>query len=442
MIVFCIGNSSLLYEVPAQGGTAKIIQLQEPAESILSGPTWTPHFLPSEEGNRSLLVTTGPYADPSIVLVDLLTGEQKRLGSGARPFYAPTGHLIYQPSRDAYELLALPFSLNSSQSTGDPFPIVQNGRDASVAANYTLVYVDGPSGQEQLVWLDRDGNRTGTIGEPAPAIVDPVIAPDGRRLAVGLGESSFYGIWNLDIERGVKTRVTSATENGRLPAWSPTGGQLVFRMSTASGDELVVRQADGSGEPTKPATTPTLGDTNDWSLDGKYLVFQARGPNSGYDLRYLERSGDEDEWRMQPFLQTPEVELGAKLSPDGKHIAYLSRESGRFEVFVQPFPDGGRKIAVSSNGGRQVRWSRDGTELFFVEGNSLMAVTVSRVPSFTVGQPVRLFEHHGLKPELTMPQYDVSIDDRFLLAERVGAEKKRPSIRIVQNWYEEFRDRE
>ncbi len=137
----------------------------------------------------------------------------------------------------------------------------------------------------------------------------------------------------------------------------------------------------------------------------------------------------------------------ARFSPDGRYVAYVSNESGQMEVYVQPFPEGGRKVTVSSNGGRQVRWSRDGKELFYVEGQTLVAVSVSSGSSFSAGSATRLFEHPGLGlgAGILSAPYDVSADgQRFVVAEPLGegADATKPSIRVVQNWYEEFRGRE
>ena len=141
------------------------------------------------------------------------------------------------------------------------------------------------------------------------------------------------------------------------------------------------------------------------------------------------------------FLQTPFNQYVPRFSPDGRYVAYVSEESGQREVYVQPFPEGGRKVTVSSNGGTRVRWSRDGKELFYVEGETLVAVSVSSGSSFSVGSATRLFEHPGLRGATSYAPYDISADgQRFILAERVGAGG--PSIRVVMNWFEEFRDRE
>ena len=144
-------------------------------------------------------------------------------------------------------------------------------------------------------------------------------------------------------------------------------------------------------------------------------------------------------------MQTPAIEVVPRFSPDGRYVAYVSDESGQNEVYVQPFPEGGHKVTVSSDGGTKVRWSRDGKELFYVEGETLVAVSVSSGSSFSVGSATRLFEHPGLRPGGNYAPYDVSADgQRFILAEPVGegGAAPVPSIRVVMNWFEEFRDRE
>ena len=142
------------------------------------------------------------------------------------------------------------------------------------------------------------------------------------------------------------------------------------------------------------------------------------------------------------YLQTTSAEHSSKFSPDGRYLAYLSRESGRDEVYVRTFPGAEGKRQVSFNGGVQLRWSRDGKELFYVEGETLIAVSVTTEPRFEAGKAKRLFSDPNLTwQERTMPQYDVSPDgQRFVMIE--PAERSRPVIRVVQNWYEEFRDRE
>ena len=226
---------------------------------------------------------------------------------------------------------------------------------------------------------------------------------------------------------------------------SSTGEHVAFSSNRAGNWEIFLRQADGSGEEQVLAATPRTELLSDWSRDGKYLLYHLQDPETEADLWYLESNEDGGGWEPHPFLQTPFSEVVPRFSPDGRYVAYVSNESGQNEVYVQPFPEGGRKVTVSSNGGTKVRWSRDGKELFYVEGETLVAVSVSRGSSFSVGSATRLFEHPGLRPGFNYALYDVSPDgQRFILAEPVGggADAPEPSIRVVQNWFAEFRDRE
>ena len=189
---------------------------------------------------------------------------------------------------------------------------------------------------------------------------------------------------------------------------------------------------------------PLDDDYPDWSPDGNYMVYEVSGdPKNKRDIRYLKRKTDGGGFEEAVFLATPRQEGAAKFSPDGRFVAYCSDESGRFEVYVRPFPEGAGKWQVSTNGGTQPRWSRDGKELFYVEGSILMAVPLKTAPSFSVSTPARLFEDARLNG-LLHPNYDVSKEgQRFLLAEIVGDQADSPrSIHIVQNWFTEFRDRE
>ena len=186
--------------------------------------------------------------------------------------------------------------------------------------------------------------------------------------------------------------------------------------------------------------SPYFEFVRDWSRDGKHLLYHRLDPETGSDIWYLERGEGDGAWQPHPFLNTLSRDQGPSLSPNSRYVAYVSDESGRDEVYVQPFPQGGRKVTVSSSGGTQVRWSRDGKELFYVEGSTLVAVPVSMGPGLSLGTATRLFKHPGLeKDNPVAPTFDVSSDRQsFVIAEPLG-DSARASIRVVQNWFEEFR---
>ena len=214
----------------------------------------------------------------------------------------------------------------------------------------------------------------------------------------------------------------------------------------AGNPDIYLRQADGSGEEQEVAATSQNEVPSDWSRDGKYLLYHKSDPETGLNLWYLERSEDGSGWEPHPFLQERSLQTAPKFSPNGRYMAYVSDESGRPEVYVQPFPEGGRKVTVSNSGGGQLRWSRAGKELFYVEGEKLMVVAVSTEGEFSASSPTELFEHPGLRHSRNNPNYDVSLDgQKFIVAEQVGydaTEAPQATIRVVQNWFAEFKERQ
>ena len=201
---------------------------------------------------------------------------------------------------------------------------------------------------------------------------------------------------------------------------------------------MLIKATDGTGEAKELLSErrpPEYG--YGWSSDGKYLVFHRGGTDATRsNIWYLQRKEDKAEYEAFPFLETPADEGGAAFSPDARFLAYSSNESGRYEVYVQPFPEGAGKWGVSIGGGRRPRWRGDGKELFYMEGETLVAVSVATTANFSVGQAKRLFEDSGLR---LGRGFDVSAaGQRFVVVETVK-EPDPPTIRVVQNWYEQFR---
>ncbi len=444
MIVFSAGPPHVLYQVPAHGGNPELLISREAPESSSEGPTGavvSPHFLPGEAGSRVLLFTFGSATEQTMMLQDLESGRRETLGPGHQPFYS-AGHIVYQLAPNTQDLWALPFSLETLTPTGEPFPFVQAARSPTAAADGSLVYFDGTARfVEQLTWFDRQGTRIGEVGQGQVLPRDLSLSPDGRRVAVSAEENGNLDIWVHDMELGVKTRVTKDSSTEYRAIWSPDGEEIAFVHTGSTG--TFRRRADGSGEERKLMETAAgPGWISDWSVDGKYILYSISERENSYDLWYGERNQDGD-YEPHLFLQTPFSERTPKLSPDGRFIVYTSDESGRDEIYVQPFSEGGRRTTVSSNGGQNPRWSRDGRELFYTEGSTLVAVAVAPGSTFSARSKEYLFAHPMLA-WIYMPQYDVSADGQsFIIPTPVeDAPGAKPMIRIVQNWVEEFRDRE
>ena len=423
-----------LYEVPAQGGTAK--PLFEPQESEQQLDHVAPHFLPNQGGSRVLLFAKGPRsANHEIVVLDLESGRQDALTPGSRPVYSPTGHIVYE-SENA--LWALPFSAETLRATGEPFPVSGSGSVASVAHDGTLVYLHGDeTGLQQLIWRDRKGQKLGTIGAPQPQINVPVLSPDGNQVVVQARENENTDVWVHEVARGLKRRLTFDPENENRPTWTPQGDKISFSSVRNGNLDVFIKPADGSGEAEPLLATPVNEWGYEWSADGKYLVGSGEGK-----LWYLRAEEGGNGYEKVMFLDTSFDAVGPDLSPDAKFLAYESNESGRYEVYVQPFPQGGAKWQVSTNGGTGPRWHGDGKEIFYVEGDTVMAVSVTTSPTFSPGAAQPLFQDQTALEDRGQ-RYDVTPEgQRFVVVETLGADDASQAIHVVQNWYEEFRDRE
>jgi Tol biopolymer transport system component len=438
-----------LYKVPSRGGQAEL-WLEAEQEGFFAT---SPAFFSVVEGTQKLLYMEGkarPGADTQIIALDRTSGQREILAAGVWPVYDPSGHVIYL-SIETFGLWAIPFSVDTMKATGNPFPISENSAGASVSLDGTLVYLYGgaPSGLQQLVWRDREGKQLGTIGQPqAAAIRYPALSPDGKSVAVTALDDDGADIWVHEVERPVATRLTSEEGFDIWPTWSPAGDRIAFASGRTGERDIYVQRSDGSGEASPLfLTEDTAKYLTDWSKDEKTLLFwrrpQGQGASGEGDIFYLRRKED-GSYEERPFLTTEFEETTAQFSPDERFIAYVSNESGEREIYIQAFPQGGDKRRVSVNGGFAPRWRADGKELFYVEGDKLMAVPVATSPSLTVGSPEALFSAQSLRFIGFYSNYDVTPEgDKFVIAEPVEADtESQLVIRVVENWYEEFRDRE
>ena len=277
------------------------------------------------------------------------------------------------------------------------------------------------------------------IGQPQDLMIAPNLSPDGKRVAVWGIENGNSDIWIHDAARGLKTRLTFHPAREDRPIWSPSGDEIAFASLRDGTADVFTKAPDGSGE-LQPAVA-TLADEYviDWSRDGKYLALVLIETTP--DIWYAERKDDKTWGEPAPFVESPFDDREPVFSPDGRWLAYVTNESGRYEVYVQRFPEGCGRRQVSANGGIQPRWRRDGKELFYVEGETLVAVSVTTSPSFSVGRATKLFADKSFTRRRGH-QYDVSADgQRFVVIETLD-EPPPPRIQVAQNWFAEFRGRQ
>jgi len=437
-----------IYRVAATGGTPELIIPTETASAV-----YGPEFLPDGDTVLFSFAVTDDWDEAQIVAQSLSTGERTVLvegGSDAR--YLPTGHLVYALEDG---LFAVAFDAESLTVSGGAVPLVQGmmqaaGGYGSASANYsvsddgTLVYVAGSVAMatRTLAWVDRTA-REESLALPPRAYNSVRISPDGTTLALDVRDQEF-DIWTWNLARETLTRLTFGPAEDEQPVWSPDGRRIAFSSAReggsagdtslfwqmADGTGAVERLAEGSGQvfPTSvsPDATAILvygGSTGGASGDDDIAIFRLDG-----------------EAAVSPLLETTFNEAYPEVSPDGRWLAYVSDESGREEIYVRPFPDiDAGRWQVSSGGGTQALWARSGQELFYRNGNELLAVPVDTEPGFTAGSPEVLFEGNYLLDQ-GGPNYDVSPDDeRFLMIKPVANASTAPKIIVVQNWFEELK---
>ncbi len=444
-IIFSSGL--LLYEIAARGGQPKL--LFDPGD-VPRRYFEDPHFLASESQTQAVVFTAAVNStDRMLTVMNLETGQQQELVPGAWPVYSLDGHLIYGPADRAYSgLQALPFSLDTLTPSGQAFPITETGWEVGVSRDGTLAYLDRAGATTgTLVWRNRAGELLETVSQPQTRMFSPALSPDGQSVAVTALENGNRDIWIHDLTRSTKDRLTfdSRTEGG--PTWSPSGREVAYRQVDGPLRRLMTKAADGTVDATALVEVDAQMGDPDWSRDGRYLVYpQTGGRATRWDIHYLELGTGGGVPEPVAVLGTPANELDPKFSPNGRFVAYVSDVSGRNEIYVHSFPDGSAgRWHVSTNGGTQPRWRSDGQELYYVENSALMAVAVSTDREFTLGQPQMLFESADLVGGSGATLYDVSAaGQRFVTIAPVqdGGEATPPTIRIVENWYEEFRQQD
>ena len=451
MLVFA--RTAGVYRMPSTGGTPELIVGAE-GEQIASA-----RILP--DGNSVLFASTSSvgtnrWDEANVVLVSLDSGERIVLWEGGSdPQYLPTGHLTFAQGDDVF---AMPLDLASGETAGAPVPVIQGVARGAVPAlfgdpaNYSvssdghLLYMPGSSGATGgriLTWVDRTG-REEPLEVPVRNYFDARISPDGTRVALAIDDGGNFDVWIWSLERSTLTRLTFSEAADRYPLWSPDGEIIVFYSDRDGTLGVHSKAADGTGDVELLGSEPgRLLVPWDWSPDGNTLILTelALTGDTNYDIGTLSMEGDRA-WTS--LFAEAHAEFLPVVSPDG-WMAHVSAESGLFQIYVQPFPDveSGR-CQVSTGSGNWPAWSSDGRELFYGDGNAMMAVDVVSGSSFDFGTPEILFRGNYFIEVGRM--WDRSPDgERFLMVKMANAiddstgESTRPQMHVVLNWFEELK---
>jgi len=437
-IIFTPNARGGLFRVAAAGGTPQVVTMLDSVKHEKSHRH--PQFLPGAKAVLFTITTSDMTSldEGRIAVVSLETGQRRVVvDGGTNPWFASTGHLLYVRGGS---LVAVPFDLRRLEIAGLPAPVVdgvsvlEDGGFAvfGIAQSGLLAYVRGNAHErrDRVVWVDRQGKIEPVMDTRRP-FGGLRLSPDGQQLALSI-EGPNDQVWLYDLPRRTLSRLTFGWDN-MSPTWTPDGKRIVFRSNRDGVHNLYWQPSDGSGPAERLTESPHEQAGKSWSPDGKVFAFVEDDPTTKYDIWLLTV---EPERRARPLIQTPFFELAPTISPDGRWLAYVSDETGRLEVYVQPFPNLGAKWQISTAGGEAPVWEPDGRELYYRNGDRLMAVGIQTQPSFVAATPQPLFAG-----SYEQGAYDVAPDGRFIMIERGQPEASPAQITLVQNWFEELKRR-
>jgi len=421
---------------PATGGTAHLVAR---ADSGLRYE-W-PEILP---GGRALLLSVVGPSRLDLAALTLATGRVTRFSQrGGYPRYVNAGFVVV--SDPSGILSAVPFDPRHLQVTGAAVPIVDKlssnpDGDVNVGVSRSggLAYQASVSSGNRLVLVERSGGVQ-EIGSDTAFYYGPRFSPDGRRVAVArygdIQNLSNPDVWVLDLEQHTRTRLTFDT-TASWPVWTPDGRRVAYRRARAGAGGVFWIPADGSGAPESLMTSAGNWFPTGFTPDGRGLVYHGVAPQGSMaEIGTSSVTGDRSGHQL---LASAFHNYDPSVSPDGRWIAYMSNESGRMEVYVRPFPGPGGRWQVSLDGGAEPVWSPTGREIFYRDGERMMAAAVREQGAFEVLSRTQLFSGPYNVTNNVLTNYDVSRDgQRFLMVLPVeGAEQ---SVYVTLNWFDQLR---
>jgi serine/threonine-protein kinase len=436
-----------LLRVADQGGETTMLTMPELARG--EGDHVWPEFIP---GGRAVLFTilpqTGDLDDAQIAVLDLQTNTKTLLVKGGHHAqYVETGHLVYGA---AGTLRAVRFDLARLTTIGTPIPVADQlltgttgATNVAIAKNGTLAYISGSPEitLRRLVWVNRDGTSEPVNAVEPDEYTNVRLSPDGRNAIVSLRND----LWVYELESGRRTRVTrdSSIGAGAPMAWDPAGKTVAYTSNRGGGENAWIQPVDNSSEPRQLTKLDGAVDVDSWSPDGRVLAVHQHRLDG--NLSMLMVRTDTDNSPPEVFVDDEPWAEGSSFSPDGRYVAYMSRETGGYEVYVRAYPRSGGRSPVSVGGGREVTWLPNGELVYRSEtGDRMFAVPVTTTPSLRIGAPKEVFSgpfaiNAGSGPR---PLYGVTHDGRrfLMLEDAAGSDVvSAPRFIVVQHWIEELK---
>jgi Tol biopolymer transport system component/predicted Ser/Thr protein kinase len=441
--VILVSNNGQIFSVSDAGGKlSPVVAAHGKEERIGSFPQFLPdgrHFLyygaATEAGGGGVYIgSLGLEPDAQSTEPLLSVGSAAIFAADpAQPRDSGLGHIVLQREGT---LFSHPFNAKRFQLMGEDVPVAdQVGRFLylpfySVSTDGVLIYSTvSYEGDAQLTWFDRRGTATGTLGDSSANAGPVKLSPDGTRLALSIADfaKSTRDIWVLDIGSGRRTRLTFDSQS-EYPVWSPDGSRIIRRR----GGKLFRKNSDGTGDDEPLAAAGKDLIPTSWSRDGRYLLYTVPAADESSGIWVLPLEGDSKPF---PFLVTSAYQGSAVFSPDGRWVAYTSKETGAYEIYVRPFPPTNRGKWLVSNGasGFAAVWRRDGRELYYTaRDGSVMAVPVTANSVFQRGEPKAMFNPASPPAFLSDAMPD---GNRFLVRLRNNTIRpSSPPFTVVLNW--------
>ena len=438
-ILFSPDEHAPIFRVSAQGGVRSQVTTLD-ASRHDQAHRW-PDFLP--DGRHFVFM---PWTDGSttrqIQIASVDGSAPPRTVVEAQSAARVAGDYLFFAQDRPARVMAVAFDQTTLQVRGRPFQAVPDenfdylwmlGYPAmSVSRNGTLTYVSGKYPQTQLAWVDRAGRPVQTVGEPAPYF-DPAVSADGEHLVVEKHDWSRGSgdVWTVDLARGAFSRLTSAPGFESEAVWSPDGRRVAYSSDQGERPMIYVKNASGTGTEEMLNSGGTRPFPTDWSRDGRYILFNTRSGNTRWDIWAY----DFERREATPRLASAFNEAGGAFSPDGKWLAFASDVSQDVQVYIQSVVDATVQVQVSTRGGAQPQWRRDGRELYYVApDNTVMAAAIeTRAGTIRAGAPQPLFTANINQTSTLRNQYAASADgQRFLVLSLVN--RHALPIVVVLNW--------
>jgi len=445
-IVFAPKTTEPLWIVSEMGGGLRKVTSLDTLKNERTH-RW-PSFLPD---GKHVIFTVGLLSSPAyyekatIDVADMETGKRKTIIKGASTArYINTGHILFSRKGILY---VVPFDLDKLKVTGQPIPVIRgiSGTTSSGSSNYmvsdngTLVYIAGlvEGGKRKIIKIDLNGKRTILDAKGQP-YTDPSFSPDNKNIAFAMNNSSasLFDIWIFNIKRKTLNRFTFDGVN-RSPKWSPDGKNIAFRRYDANGKRTIfIKPSNGIGKEKKIVSVESESYLDQWTKDGKYLILEGAKKGREFNITAIPLKGGKKKW---DYLDSKYDEYGGNVSPDGKWMAYLSKESGSYQIYVSSFPEKIGKWQITTDGGEEPRWSPDGKTIYYKNDTNLMSVPISFSPTFTPGIPKVVITDFPLLSAASGISYDISNDGKYFITTAPLKEGEFKNISVVLNWTEEVK---